>query len=77
MAAPLVSLTQNIHTKNRGRLTTASLHLPMLTHEKIGYVEFSASGDLLAKPLFSFPRGRRFQLIESSGNEFAVWSDKE
>ncbi|MCY7297145.1 VOC family protein [Alteromonas sp. a30] len=31
----------------------------------------------IAKPIFSFPGGRRFHFIEPSGNEFAVWSDLE
>ena len=31
----------------------------------------------IVKPIFSFPGGRRFHFTEPSGNEFAVWSDKE
>ncbi len=34
------------------------------------------AGGKIVKPIFSFPGGRRFHFIESSGNEFAVWSDK-
>ena len=30
----------------------------------------------ISKDIFSFPGGRRFQFIEPSGNELAVWSDK-
>jgi uncharacterized protein len=33
------------------------------------------AGGQIAKPIFSFPGGRRFHFIESSGNELAVWSD--
>ena len=33
-----------------------------------------ASGTI-SKPIFPFPGGRRFHFLESSGNEFAVWSD--
>src|SRR3954452_14084068 len=29
----------------------------------------------IAKPIFSFPGGRRFQFIDPGGNELAVWSD--
>ena len=36
-----------------------------------------AAGGKIVKPTFSFPGGRRFQFTEPSGNEFAVWSDKE
>ena len=30
----------------------------------------------IAKPIFSFPGGRRFQFIDPSGNELAVWSER-
>ncbi len=36
----------------------------------------SARGNIV-KPAFKFPGGRRFHFKEPSGNEFAVWSDKE
>ena len=31
---------------------------------------------VIVKQIFSFPGGRRFHFTEPSGNEFAVWSDK-
>jgi predicted enzyme related to lactoylglutathione lyase len=31
---------------------------------------------VIIKSIFSFPGGRRFHFTEPSGNEFAVWSDK-
>lgn len=34
-----------------------------------------AAGGQISKPIFSFPGGRRFQFLEPSGYEFAVWSD--
>ena len=34
------------------------------------------AGGEVVKPTFPFPGGRRFHFIEPSGNEFAVWSDK-
>ena len=33
-------------------------------------------GGRIAKPIFSFPGGRRFHFLDPSGNELAVWSDK-
>lgn len=36
-----------------------------------------AAGGRITKPIFSFPGGRRFQFLEPSGNELAVWSDRE
>ncbi len=33
------------------------------------------AGGRISRPIFAFPGGRRFQFIEPSGNELAVWSD--
>ena len=41
------------------------------TQEKVK----KANGNIV-KPIFLFPGGRRFHFTEPSGNEFAVWSDK-
>lgn len=32
---------------------------------------------IIIEPTFPFPGGRRFHFSEPSGNEFAVWSDKD
>ncbi len=42
------------------------------TREKV-----MAAGGRILKEIFAFPGGRRFHFAEPSGNEFAVWSDKE
>ena len=34
------------------------------------------AGGQVAKPVFSFPGGRRFHFLDPNGNELAVWSDK-
>ena len=31
---------------------------------------------VIAKPIFAFPGGRRFQFIDPAGSELAVWSDR-
>jgi predicted enzyme related to lactoylglutathione lyase len=33
----------------------------------------TGAGGVIAKPIFSFPGGRRFQFIDPGGNELAVW----
>ena len=33
------------------------------------------AGGTVARPIFSFPGGRRFHFIDPSGSELAVWSD--
>jgi len=35
----------------------------------------SAAGGKIARPIFSFPGGKRFHFHDPSGNELAVWSD--
>lgn len=39
--------------------------------------KITAAGGKILKPIFSFPGGRRFHFTEPSGNEFAVWSERE
>jgi predicted enzyme related to lactoylglutathione lyase len=34
-----------------------------------------AAGGRIAKPIFSFPGGRRFHFTDPAGNELAVWGD--
>ena len=36
-----------------------------------------AAGGRVVKPIIDFPGGRRFQFAEPSGNELAVWSDRD
>jgi predicted enzyme related to lactoylglutathione lyase len=35
----------------------------------------TGAGAIIAKPIFSFPGGRRFHFIDPSGSELAVWSE--
>ena len=41
------------------------------TQEKV-----KKANGVIVKPILPFPGGRRFHFTEPSGNEFAVWSDK-
>ena len=34
------------------------------------------AGGVIAKAIFSFPGGRRFQFVDPGGNELAVWSER-
>jgi predicted enzyme related to lactoylglutathione lyase len=36
--------------------------------------EVCKAGGIIAKPIYSFPGGRRFHFIDPGGNELAVWS---
>lgn len=35
------------------------------------------AGGIVARPIFTFPGGRRFHFIDPSGNELAVWQAAE
>jgi len=37
----------------------------------------SKAGGVIARPIFSFPGGRRFHFIDPSGSELAVWQSSE
>lgn len=36
----------------------------------------SKAGGTIARPIFSFPGGRRFHFIDPAGSELAVWSER-
>ena len=49
---------------------------------RVDYLEASfdavtQAGGIIAKPIFSFPGGRRFHFIDPSGSELAVWQSSE
>lgn len=47
------------------------------SHDLAGTLaKIEQAGGVIARPIFTFPGGRRFHFTEPSGNEFAVWSDK-
>lgn len=52
--------------------------LVVLYHEDLesSLENVKAAGGAISKEIFSFPGGRRFQFLDPSGNELAVWSDK-
>jgi predicted enzyme related to lactoylglutathione lyase len=37
--------------------------------------EVEKAGGKIVVPIFSFPGGRRFQFLDPSGNELAIWSE--
>ena len=39
--------------------------------------KITQANGIIIEPTFPFPGGRRFHFSEPSGNEFAVWSDKD
>lgn len=52
--------------------------LVILYHENLSVAKanvIQADGQL-SKDIFSFPGGKRFQFLDLSGNELAVWSDQ-
>ncbi|MCW8996644.1 MAG: VOC family protein [Psychromonas sp.] len=57
-------------TKHGGALIVFYSQNLMQTKSKI-----TAAGGVIIKPVFKFPGGRRFHFTDTTGNEFAVWSD--
>lgn len=51
--------------------------LVVLYHKDLDMVQTKVikAGGIITKNIFSFPGGRRFQFVDPSGNELAVWSD--
>jgi uncharacterized protein len=39
------------------------------------FAAVTRAGGTIAKPIFSFPGGRRFHFIDPGGSELAVWSE--
>ena len=54
-----------------------SAPLPVIRVDNLeaAFDSVSKAGGVIAKPIFSFPGGRRFQFIDPSGSELAVWSE--
>ena len=44
---------------------------------EVAFDAVSKAGGVIAKPIFSFPGGRRFHFIDPSGSELAVWQSAE
>jgi uncharacterized protein len=62
--------------KTEGKIVNGALMV--LYHENLDKIKdkIIESGGEISKEIFSFPGGRRFQFLDPSGNELAVWSDK-
>ena len=55
---------------------SAPLPVVRVTDLEAAFDSVTRAGGVIAKAIFSFPGGRRFQFIDPSGNELAVWSEK-
>jgi len=51
--------------------------LPVLYSENLeeSLKAVESAGGTIARPIFSFPGGRRFHFIDPAGNELAVWGE--
>lgn len=51
--------------------------LPVLYSENLEEMAeaVKAAGGTIVKPIFAFPGGRRFHLVDPAGNELAVWGE--
>lgn len=53
--------------------------LPVIRSDDLeaAFEAVARAGGVIAKPIFSFPGGRRFHFIDPSGSELAVWCASE
>lgn len=53
--------------------------LIVIHHDQLEIVQdkIETAGGIINIPIFSFPGGKRFQFIDPSGNELAVWTQIE
>ncbi len=54
---------------------SAALPVVRVDDLEAAFTSVTKAGGVIAKPIFAFPGGRRFQFIDPSGNELAVWSE--
>jgi hypothetical protein len=52
---------------------SAPLPVIRVTDLKAAFDAVAKAGGVIAKPIFSFPGGRRFHFIDPGGNELAAW----
>lgn len=52
--------------------------LVVLFHDNLEEIQtaIEKNGGKIVIPIFEFPGGKRFQFLDPSGNELAVWTDK-
>ena len=57
---------------------TLSAPLPVVRVDDLeaAFDSVAKAGGVIAKAIFSFPGGRRFQFVDPGGNELAVWSER-
>jgi predicted enzyme related to lactoylglutathione lyase len=41
----------------------------------VAFDAVTGAGGIIARPIFSFPGGRRFHFVDPGGSELAVWSE--
>jgi len=57
----------------RGEALSAPLPVIRVDDLDAAFDSVTKAGATIAKPIFSFPGGRRFHFIDPSGSELAVW----
>jgi predicted enzyme related to lactoylglutathione lyase len=77
---PTYAATANVTTDlglqgDPTRALAAPLPVVRVDDLEAAFDAVSKAGGVIAKPIFSFPGGRRFHFIDPSGSELAVWSD--
>ena len=58
-----------------GEALAAPLPVVRVSDLEAAFDAVTKAGGVVARPIFSFPGGRRFHFIDPSGSELAVWSE--
>ena len=58
----------------QGEALSAPLPVVRVDDLEAAFDSVTKAGGVIAKPIFSFPGGRRFHFIDPGGSELAVWS---
>ena len=61
-------------TTQRAPSTDGALLILFSTDLEASQTAVEGAGGQIARPIFSFPGGRRFHLLEPGGNELAIWA---
>lgn len=72
-------LNGGFYLADKNSVTENGAALVVFYSKNIKQTQFkiTAAGGVIIKPIFSFPGGCRFHFTDTTGNEFAVWSDHD
>jgi len=68
-----IGVSFHVHRKTSSRKNQIVFYSHSLAET---LAKVTANGGVITQPIFDFPGGQRFHFNDTTGNEFAVWSDQ-